>query len=170
VRSRPRASLDFGPGSVDGWLAALVAGELGVDEEPELDAVARELSVQGERVALTPLEFGLLGHLREREGRAVDRRELLAEVWGTEFTGGQQRRRRRRAIAAPQARPGGAGGRDRSRQRLSPARGLARASELTPSGDRLGGHQTTGSQNGQLPGLGTSIRGAAPTGTSRYVT
>jgi hypothetical protein len=80
--------LDFGPGSVDGWLAALLAAELGVDEEPELDAVARELSVQGRRVSLTPLEFGLLGHLREREGRAVARRELLAEVWGTEFTGG----------------------------------------------------------------------------------
>ena len=80
--------LDFGPGSVDGWLAGLLAAELGVDEEPELDAVARELSVQGRRVSLTPLEFGLLGHLREREGRAVARRELLAEVWGTEFTGG----------------------------------------------------------------------------------
>ena len=80
--------LDFGPGSVDGWLAGLLAAELGVDEEPELDAVARELSVQGERVALTPLEFGLLAHLRGREGRAVARHELLAEVWGTEFTGG----------------------------------------------------------------------------------
>jgi hypothetical protein len=80
--------LDFGPGSVDGWLARLVAAELGLAEEPELDAVARELSVQGARVALTPLEFGLLDHLREREGQAVARRELLAEVWGTEFAGG----------------------------------------------------------------------------------
>ena len=26
--------LDFGPGSVDGWLAELVAGELGVGDEP----------------------------------------------------------------------------------------------------------------------------------------
>ena len=50
--------------------------------------MARELSVQGERVALTPLEFGLLAHLRGREGRGVARHELLAEVWGTEFTGG----------------------------------------------------------------------------------
>ena len=80
--------LDFGPGSVDGWLAGLLAAELGVDGTPELDAVARELSVQGERVSLTPLEFGLLAHLREREGRAVARDELLAEVWGTEYTGG----------------------------------------------------------------------------------
>ena len=80
--------LDFGPGSVDGWLSGLVAAELGVDEEPVLDAEARELSVQGERVSLTPLEFGLFRHLREREGRIVARRELLREVWGTEFTGG----------------------------------------------------------------------------------
>jgi len=80
--------LDFGPGSVDGWLAGLVAAELGVADEPELDEVARELAVQGARVSLTPLEFGLLRHLREREGQAVTRHELLAEVWGTEFTGG----------------------------------------------------------------------------------
>jgi uncharacterized protein (DUF934 family) len=80
--------LDFGPGSVDGWLASLVAEELGVDDEPELDEEARELAVNGKRVALTPLEFGLFRHLREREGRSVGRNELLREVWGTEFTGG----------------------------------------------------------------------------------
>ena len=80
--------LDFGPGSVDGWLAGLVAAELGLSDEPELDEVARELAVNGVCVALTPLEFGLLRHLREREGHAVARHELLAEVWGTEFTGG----------------------------------------------------------------------------------
>ena len=80
--------LDFGPGSVDGWLAGLVAAELGVAEEPELDEVAREVAVQGACVSLTPLEFGLLRHLRLREGRAVARQELLAEVWGTEYTGG----------------------------------------------------------------------------------
>jgi DNA-binding response OmpR family regulator len=44
--------------------------------------------VDGERILLTPLEFGLFRHLREREGRAVSRQELLREVWGTEFTGG----------------------------------------------------------------------------------
>jgi hypothetical protein len=80
--------LDFGPGSVDGWLAGLVAAELGLAEEPELDDAARELAVQGVRVALTPLEFGLLRHLSAREGQAVARHELLAEVWDTEFTGG----------------------------------------------------------------------------------
>ena len=81
-------ALDFGPGSVDGWLASLVADELGVADEPTLDEDARELSVQGQRVALTPLEFALLQHLRQREGRTVSRPELLREVWATEFTGG----------------------------------------------------------------------------------
>ena len=80
--------LDFGPGSVDGWLAGLVAAELGVGDEPTLDEDARELRVQGLRVALTPLEFALFQHLRQREGRTVSRPELLREVWGTEFTGG----------------------------------------------------------------------------------
>ncbi|MCP9487588.1 MAG: winged helix-turn-helix domain-containing protein [Gaiellaceae bacterium MAG52_C11] len=80
--------LDFGPGSVDGWLAGLVAAELGLEDEPGLDDDARELLVNGERVALTPLEFGLFVHLRSREGRTVSRGELLSEVWGTEFVGG----------------------------------------------------------------------------------
>ena len=44
--------------------------------------------MQGARVALTPLEFGLFRHLRDREGSSVSRGELLREVWGTEFTGG----------------------------------------------------------------------------------
>jgi hypothetical protein len=80
--------LDFGPDSVDGWLARLVAAELGVGDAPTLDEDARELSVQGALVALTPLEFALFRHLREREGRTISRPELLREVWGTEFTGG----------------------------------------------------------------------------------
>jgi uncharacterized protein (DUF934 family) len=81
-------ALDFGPGSVDGWLSELVGAELGVDDEATPDEAARELSVHGRRVALTPLEFGLFSHLRQCEGKAVSRSDLLREVWGTEFTGG----------------------------------------------------------------------------------
>ena len=81
-------ALDFGPGSVDGWLAELVGAELGVSDDPVSDETARELSVQGERVALTPLEFGLFECLRQREGMTVSRSELLREVWGTEYAGG----------------------------------------------------------------------------------
>ena len=80
--------LDFGPGSVDGWLASLVADELGLGDEPALDEHARELSVRGRLVSLAPLELGLFRHLRQREGSIVARSDLLREVWGTEFTGG----------------------------------------------------------------------------------
>ena len=80
--------LDFGPGSVDGWLASLVADELGIEEVPALDEEARELSVDGKPVQLTPLEYGLFRQLSEREGNTATRRDLLREVWGTEYTGG----------------------------------------------------------------------------------
>jgi uncharacterized protein (DUF934 family) len=81
-------ALDFGPGSVDGWLARLVDAELGIDDGRSFDSDSRELSVRGEKIGLTPLEFGLFAHLRDCEGRAVSRAELLREVWGTDFTGG----------------------------------------------------------------------------------
>ena len=80
--------LDFGPGSVDGWLARLVATELGLDDDVPLDESARELTVGGRLVALTPLEFGVLRHLDGAAGRTVSRPELLTEVWGYEFVGG----------------------------------------------------------------------------------
>jgi hypothetical protein len=80
--------LDFGPGSVDGWLANLAAAELGIDDEAGLDEEARELRVDGRTISLTPLEFGLIRHLDARSGRAVSRPELLREVWATDFEGG----------------------------------------------------------------------------------
>jgi DNA-binding response OmpR family regulator len=80
--------LDFGPGSVDGWLVDLLAAELGVAEEPALDADAHELVVGGRPLALTPLEFGLFRHLRDHEGHTVSRAELLRDVWATEYVGG----------------------------------------------------------------------------------
>ena len=79
--------LDFGPGSVDGWLARLVAAELGLDDDP-LDESARELMVGGRLVALTRLEFGVLRHLDAAGGRTVARPELLSEVWGYGYAGG----------------------------------------------------------------------------------
>src|SRR5690606_17879690 len=77
------AVLDFGPRSVDGWLARLAAAELGIGAEPSvLDMASRELVIEGARLPLTPLEFGLLRHLIVHEGRAVPRDELLRDVWG----------------------------------------------------------------------------------------
>jgi hypothetical protein len=83
--------LDMGVASVDGWLARLVAEEVGAGAEAPaadllvadalLDEAAREAVVDGERIALTPLEFGVLRYLRRRPGEAVARHELLESVW-----------------------------------------------------------------------------------------
>ena len=78
--------LDMGADSVDGWLARLVAEEVGAGADPRagealLDEAAHEALVDGERIALTPLEFGVLGYLRRRPGEAVPRHELLESVW-----------------------------------------------------------------------------------------
>jgi transcriptional regulator/AAA ATPase-like protein len=81
-RSYTSVGLDFGPESVDGWLAGLVADELGLAADVVVDAGARELNLNGRRVQLTPLEFGVLSCLREHEGRTVTRVQLLDAVWG----------------------------------------------------------------------------------------
>ena len=83
------AMLDFGPASVDGWLARLAANELGIEQHAQLlDASAHELVVDGQRTHLTPLEFGVMQHLSQRHGHAVSRRDLLQHVWGTDYEGG----------------------------------------------------------------------------------
>jgi hypothetical protein len=82
------AVLDFGAASVDGWLAALAAAELGIEQVSLLDSAARELVVDGVRIALTPLEFGVIRCLSEHEGKAVSRTDLLRNVWDTHYFGG----------------------------------------------------------------------------------
>lgn len=83
------AMLDFGPASVDGWLADVAAAELGIRRGPELlDMEARELVLAEGRVALTPLEFGVMHHLVAQQGKAVSRTALLRDVWGTTYEGG----------------------------------------------------------------------------------
>lgn len=74
--------LDFGPDSVDGWLARLVATELGMPGGPELDEHAHEARIDDTAVALTPLEFGVLQALRGADGRVVTRAGLLEAAWG----------------------------------------------------------------------------------------
>ena len=80
--------LDFGPGSVDGWLGGLVAAELGLEPPIRLDEGAREVVLDGARASLTPLEFGVLQALHTAGGRVISRRELLHAVWETDYTGG----------------------------------------------------------------------------------
>ena len=82
------AVLDFGPASVDGWLADLAADELGVQDVLRLDRDAGEVVVDGRRVALTPLEFGVLDHLHAKRGKVVSRSSVLREVWGYDTAGG----------------------------------------------------------------------------------
>lgn len=82
------AALDFGPESVDGWLAELAAAELGIAHLPELlDVDARELVLGEGRVGLTPLEFDLIHYLIAHTGKAVSRGELLRHVWGATYAG-----------------------------------------------------------------------------------
>jgi hypothetical protein len=80
--------LDFGPRSIDGWLAMLVAGELELDDEPLLDTTARGLRLGEHRIPLTELELSLVSYLYEREGQAVARSHLLRDVWGDQWQGG----------------------------------------------------------------------------------
>jgi DNA-binding response OmpR family regulator len=52
-----------------------------------VDPLAREASVDGQRLDLTPREFELLAFLAHRPGRAHSREELLRKVWGYDYVG-----------------------------------------------------------------------------------
>jgi hypothetical protein len=80
------AMLDFGPASVDGWLAGLAAAELGIEPEM-LDTQSHELVLDGHRVKLTKLEFEVFRYLYTRKGTAVSRASLVEDVWGWKHTG-----------------------------------------------------------------------------------
>lgn len=76
------AMLDFGPGSVDGWLRRLVRHELGIQDELVVDRGKRAVRVGTDWVELTPLEFGVMNTLLDAGGEVVSRRRLLDLVWG----------------------------------------------------------------------------------------
>ena len=80
------AMLDFGPSSVDGWLASLGTAELGMQEEL-LDSQAHELVLDGQRVKLTKLEFEVFQYLYDRKGIVLARASLVEEVWGWKYSG-----------------------------------------------------------------------------------
>lgn len=79
---------DFGPSSIDGWLARLVAAELQIEEDSILDLVQRQLVLDGRRVDLTKLEFDVISYLQQHQGLVVERAALLRDVWGYEYAGG----------------------------------------------------------------------------------
>ena len=56
------------------------------DEFLSADIAERRVFVNGERVKLTPREFGLFALLIEKAGHILTHRELLERVWGWEYT------------------------------------------------------------------------------------
>jgi DNA-binding response OmpR family regulator len=52
-----------------------------------VDLASRELTVDGDAVELTRLEFDLLAYLIRNEGRVLSRARLLREVWGLSHDG-----------------------------------------------------------------------------------
>jgi hypothetical protein len=79
--------LDLGPESAVSWLSTLAARDLDLPANG-LDEGARELRLDGERIALSKLECDVMRYLIDREGQPVARDTLLRDVWGYEWTGG----------------------------------------------------------------------------------
>ena len=79
---------DFGPSSIDGWLARLVAAELKIEDDSILDLVQHQLVLDGRRVDLTKLEFDVISYLHQHRGSVVERSALLRDVWGYDYAGG----------------------------------------------------------------------------------
>ncbi|MFI1995536.1 response regulator transcription factor [Actinoplanes sp. NPDC020271] len=78
--ARIRAVLRRGS-ALDDADPALVVGGL------RIDVAAREVTLDGTAVDLTPREFDLLHHLAQRAGQVVTKRELLGEVWQVPYGG-----------------------------------------------------------------------------------
>ncbi len=55
-------------------------------DDLKIDLALREVICRGEALHLTPTEFNLLARLVRSAGRVVTHRQLLADVWGPEFT------------------------------------------------------------------------------------
>ena len=53
----------------------------------EIDDYARIVTVDGNRIDMTPKEYNLLMYLIKNENRAVTREQLLTQIWGYNFFG-----------------------------------------------------------------------------------
>ncbi|MBC7263178.1 MAG: response regulator transcription factor [Chloroflexi bacterium] len=60
-------------------------GVLYADEHLVIDADRLMVTLNGERVDLTPTELNLLFYLAENAGRVLTHRQILEKVWGTEY-------------------------------------------------------------------------------------
>jgi two-component system KDP operon response regulator KdpE len=56
------------------------------DDYLTVDIAERKITVSGERVKLTPIEFRLFALLVENAGRILTHQQLLEKVWGWEYT------------------------------------------------------------------------------------
>ncbi|MCC6352909.1 MAG: response regulator transcription factor [Verrucomicrobiae bacterium] len=52
-----------------------------------IDFAARDVSVGGQRIALTPIEYTVLKSLARNAGKVVTQRQLLREIWGPKGDG-----------------------------------------------------------------------------------
>jgi two-component system KDP operon response regulator KdpE len=77
LQARVRVALRRG---VEGGDAVLTVDDL------VIDIPRRTVTVGGERVALTPKEFGFLALLARWPGRVLTHRTILQEVWGPEYS------------------------------------------------------------------------------------
>lgn len=53
--------------------------------EVAVDFARHEVSVRGQRVELTPIEFNLLVYLMRHAGRVLSHQDILKNVWGPEY-------------------------------------------------------------------------------------
>lgn len=60
-------------------------GSIFSDEHLTIDVTERKVTVNGERVKLTPIEFRLLAFLLDNSGRILTHQQLLERVWGWEY-------------------------------------------------------------------------------------
>jgi two-component system, OmpR family, response regulator PrrA len=88
----------FSSAQIDARIRAVLR-RLGQDQQGEsmvdlgalrIDPRSREVTVDGQPVDLTRKEFDLLFALSRRPGAVVTKRELLAEVWGLPWGGGDR--------------------------------------------------------------------------------
>jgi DNA-binding response OmpR family regulator len=86
----------FGPDELDARIEAVLRRTSGGQRQAEqtvvvgelrIDPSAREVTLSGEALELTPREFDLLAYLASRVGAVVPRRELLTQVWRQAYGG-----------------------------------------------------------------------------------
>jgi len=91
-RSFTTAFLDFGDGSIDGWMSRTLMHEIEIAGEKAslprwFDKNAHQVVFDQNRTDLTRLEYGVLSTLIANEGIAISRTELLEKVWDIHYDG-----------------------------------------------------------------------------------